>query len=475
MYRWINIGLSCLCIAFYSCDTGIKLKPDSPETVERDLAQIKEAGKLILLTENTSTSYYLFKGQPIGYDYELVNSFAKSQGLELEVKVIDDLNQMFEMLRSGEGDLIACNLVITEERKQIVQFSNPLGDTRQVLVQRKPRDWRKMSSEALSDSLIRDMCELEGETVHVHQYSSFWSRLYEIQNKEDIRIDIQPAHGQLDSEELIELVVEGEIDYTIADENVAKLNQTYEPSLDVETAISESQEIAWAVRQSSDSLLLAINTWISDKKNKRKLAYTYNKYFNSVKDQKQRVGHQYSSLGGQRISAYDEIIQEESERLDWDWRLLAAMIYNESRFNPQAKSWAGAFGLMQIMPVTGARFGIDSTSSERANIQAGVSFLKYLEKFWAKRVSDPVERRNFVLASYNVGHGHVLDAQKLSAELGLDAERWAGNVETALKFKSHAKYYKMTCVEHGYCRGESAVDYVKNVMNHYQHYVSLTL
>ncbi|MGK0280441.1 MAG: membrane-bound lytic murein transglycosylase F, partial [Litorivivens sp.] len=416
-----------------------------------------------------------FRGQPIGYDYELVKAFAESQGLDLEVRVIDDLNQMFELLRSGEGDLIACNLVINEERQQIVEFTNPLGETKQVLVQKKPDSWWKMSAQSLDDTLIRNIHQLADKKINVHQYSSFWARLYEINNQEDIQIDIQPAKGDVDSEELIQKVVSGEITFTVADENVARLNQTYEPSLDVETAISEPQDIAWAVRQNSDSLLLALNDWISDKKNKRKLAFTYSKYFKSVKDQKQRVSSEYSSLGGNRISAYDEIIQAESERLDWDWRLLAAIIYSESRFNPEAKSWAGAFGLMQIMPITGARFGIDTSMTEKANIQAGVSFLKYLEKFWAHRVDDPDERRRFILASYNAGHGHVLDAQRLAIELGLNPQVWTDNVEQSLKYKSHAKYYRMTCVQHGYCRGESATDYVKNVMNHFQHYVSLTL
>ena len=366
MNRCIYILLLGIFVTFFACDSERKVRVVVPETVVRDLAQIKEDGKLILLTENTSTSYYLFRGQPIGYDYELVKAFAKSQGLDLEVRVIDDLNQMFELLRSGEGDIIACNLVINDERRQIVEFTSPLGETKQVLVQKKPDRWWKMNTQTLDDTLIRDIHQLENETVNVHQYSSFWARLYEINNQENIHIDIQPANGDVDSEELIRQVVKGKITYTVADENVARLNQTYEPSIDVETAISEPQKIAWAVRQNSDSLLLALNDWIADKKNKRKLAVTYKKYFKSVKDQKQRVSSEYSSLGGNRISIYDEILQTESHRLDWDWRLLAAIVYSESRFNPEAKSWAGAFGLMQIMPVTGARFGIDTSMTEKA-------------------------------------------------------------------------------------------------------------
>ncbi|MCB0761519.1 MAG: transporter substrate-binding domain-containing protein [Flavobacteriales bacterium] len=443
------------------------------DPIVRDLPQIRESGKLILLTENTSTSYFLYRGQPVGYDYDLVKAFAKSQGLELEVKVIHDLNKMFDLLRSGEGDIIACNLVVNAERQQIVDFTVPIGETRQVLVQRKPEGWRKMRRKQWEDSLIRTIPDLQGKTILAHKYSSFWSRLYDIQHEQGIQIDIREAPGDIDSEELIHLVAEGEIPFTVADENVALLNHTYNASIDVETAISVPQQIAWAVRPNADSLLVALDEWLSSPGNNRLLAYTHTKYFESVKDQKARVQSEFSSLGGNRISMYDEAIKTHSEELDWDWRLLASLVYTESRFDPDARSWAGAFGLMQLMPVTAERFGIDSTMKEEANIQAGVGYLKYLNKFWMPRVEDNSERIQFVLASYNVGHGHVLDAQNLAIELGLDPQKWDDNVELALEYKSQARYYQMDCVKYGYCRGNAASLYVKNVLNQYKHYVSL--
>jgi membrane-bound lytic murein transglycosylase F len=157
--------------------------------------------------------------------------------------------------------------------------------------------------------------------------------------------------------------------------------------------------------------------------------------------------------------------------IEWDWRLLAALIYQESRFNPHAKSWAGAFGLMQLMPQTAQRFGIDTTHVEVENLEAGAKYIQFLERFWEKRIEDADERRKFVLASYNVGPGHVLDAQKIARKMALDPDVWDNNVADCLLLKSQPRYYQMEGVEHGYCRGEQPFAYVKHIYSHYEHFV----
>jgi membrane-bound lytic murein transglycosylase F len=471
-----GVLLIMLLIFTVSCEEPkAEVIPFVPETFDLDFDEIKKRGKLVLLTENTSTSYYLYRGQAMGYDYELVKSFCKAHDLELETKVIGDMNQMFEMLNKGEGDMIACNLVITSERLQKVKFTVPLAETKQVLVQRKPDGWKKMKKKHLRDSIIGSALDLVGEVVHVHAYSSFYSRLMNLQEEAGGHIHIVQAPGDIDSEELIRMVADGEIKRTVADQNVAQLNQTYYPNLDIDCEISFPQKIAWAVRPNADSLLHELNSWLVQKSNARRLAYTYDKYFKSSKSQKERVESEFSSFSGNRISIYDDALKTEGEKLGWDWRMIAAMVYQESRFDPNADSWAGAFGLMQLMPVTGARFGIDSTMREERNIEAGVKFLGYLENLWDDKVPDSLERVKFILASYNVGQGHVLDAMKLADELGLEDEVWEDNVEKALALKSNPKYYSMDCVRHGYCRGGDATDYVQKVLTQYQHYLSLSL
>lgn len=474
-WPWL-LAVAFAMLVFSSCSDSRRKDSEGNQgeipPVLLDYDRIVQNGKLIVLTENTSTSYYLFRGQAMGYDYELLSAFCKDHGLEIEIVVIDDLNEMFEMLRMGKGDIIACNLTMTAERLRRVDFTVPLCETRQVLVQRKPEDWRSMSRKSLRDSLIQSPFELVGHEVHVHAYSSYNDRLENLQEEIGGEIQIEHAPGDIDSEELIRMVARGEIDFTLADDNVALLNQSYYPELDVKLELSLPQRIAWAVRPNSDSLLHELNTWILDKKNARRIAYTYDKYFKSVKSQKERVLSEYSSFNGQRISEFDDKLLAEAERIGWDWRLLAAVCYQESRFNPEARSWAGAYGLMQLMPATGARYGIDTTMTREANIEAGVKFLSYLDKFWEKRVPDPIERKKFVLASYNCGHGHVLDASALAAELGYDSGRWDLNVEKTLRLKSNPRYYSMNVVKHGYCRGDDASNYVRDVLAQYKHYKS---
>jgi len=464
--------LSFLFLGILSCgEKDNKIAEQAIPMVNRDLHSILESGKITLLTENSSTSYYLYKGQPLGYDYELVKKFADDMGLELKVEVIDDVNRMFELLNEGKGDIIACNLTVTQERRDLINFSSPLMETRQVLVQRKPEDWKKMSKRDLESSLIRSPIEMGAKSIYVHEYSSFNARLRSLQDEIGQEIDIRLASGDVDSETLIRMVAEGLIDYTVADENVALLNQTYYPQLDVKTGISFPQQIAFGMRLNSDSLRDVMDIWLSQSSNKRRIAYLYDKYYRSMKDQKDRALSPFSSLVGQKISGYDEEIKKISETIGWDWRMIAALIYQESRFNPDARSWAGAFGLMQLMPQTGKRFGIDTTQTESENIRAGAKYLQFLESFWKDKIQNPDERRKFVLASYNVGPGHVLDAQKIAVHLGFDKSIWDDNVADCIVLKTQAKYYQLEGVKHGYCRGEQPFAYVRNIMSHYEHLV----
>lgn len=471
MQRYFLYGILA-CWGFMACNEPVHYTPLEIEDEVIDFTEIKDRGKLVVLTENTSTSYYLYKGHPVGYDFELLSAFASDHDLDLQIKVIQDMNDMFELLNEGEGDVIACNLTVTSDRKELMAFTTPLTTTKQVLVQRKPDGWRKMRKSTVEDSLISDIQQLGGLDIHVHEYSSFYSRLQNVQDEIGQKINIIPASGDVDSEGLIRMVVEGEIDYTVTDENMAMLNQTYYPELDVSTSISLNQSIAWAVRKSSDSLLVMLNSWLNDHKNRKRIAYTHRKYFESPKDQRDRVTSEYSSISGNKISRYDEVIKDVAVSIGWDWRMLAALIYQESRFNPEAKSWAGAFGLMQMMPQTAARFGIDSTQVEDANVVAGGRYLAYLEKMWQDDVLDSTERKKFILASYNAGPGHVFDAMALAQEFEKDPQDWE-QVEPFLIKKSEPKYYTMDVVKHGYCRGRQPVAYVKNVMNSYSHYVSL--
>lgn len=473
--------LLCASLIFiWGCEEAVepakrKEKANEIAPIVHDLPEIRERGKLVLLTENSSVSYYLYRGQGMGYDYELVRAFAQTQGLHLEVRIMEDMNDMFKLLQEGKGDIIACNLTITDDRKEIVRFTEPLATTKQVLVQSRPDNWQSIPADVLLDSMVNSVAELDGKEVYVHEYSTFYSNILEMEAAAEVDVDVIEASGNIDSEQLIRLVAEHQIPYTIADENMAMLNATYYSNLDVSFPISEPQQIGWAVRKNADSLVTALNSWIEERSTQRRLAYTYKKYFMARKDQLARVKSPFSSLSGKQISEFDPTIQRYSSEINWDWKLLAALIYQESRFNPEARSWAGAFGLMQLMPATAERFGIDTTASTDANIRAGVAYIKYLDKFWRNRIHDPQERVKFILASYNAGPGHVQDAQRIAQHMDKNPYVWDNNVAECLLLKSDQKYLAIEGVRHGYCRGKEPYDYVRNIMSLYGMYQSMEL
>lgn len=175
------------------------------------------------------------------------------------------------------------------------------------------------------------------------------------------------------------------------------------------------------------------------------------------------------------ISVYDDIFRKYGAEIGWDWRLLAALVYQESRFIPNVRSRKGAYGLMQLMPATLAHFGVDTTATPDRQIAVGAAYIKYLDRMFVQHVTDRDERIKFVLASYNIGPGHILDARRLAEKYGKDADVWDNNVDSCLISKSDPKYYNDPEVRHGKCYGKETLIHVTQIMEQYQHYKRLTM
>lgn len=459
--------LSAIVIAIPFC-TRFPPPPAGSEIVKNiaDLPAIVARKKIIVLTDNSSTSYFVYKGEPMGYEYEMLQAFAKSQKLDVQVIVAKDMNTIFSTLEKGEVDIVAANLTVTEDRMKKVNFTDALIYTRQVLVQHTPKGKRS------EDDLIRTTIDLAGKKIYVRKGSSFYARLVNLQEEIAARIDITEVPGDVTTEELIGQVANEKIPYTIADENVALVNKTYFPQIDIKTAISFPQKIAWAVNKRAPLLLAALNNWISDQKTTAQYAMLYNKYFKNPKGAGERNESAFSSLAGNKISPYDDLICAYSREIGWDWRLLASMIYQESRFNPEAQSWAGACGLMQLIPSTAAHYGLDTScgATPIESIDAGTRHIIKLDAYWAKYIPDKNERIKFVLASYNVGLGHIIDSRNLAKKYGKAPDVWYNNVENFILLKSNPKYYNDPLVKCGYCRGQETYNYVREIMARFQHY-----
>jgi membrane-bound lytic murein transglycosylase F len=437
--------------------------------IDIDLKQIKEKGKLIAITSYSSTSYFIYRGKPMGYEYELLNKLAEFLELDLEIMVADNMNQIIDLLLKGEGDLISYGLTVTRERQKKIRFTDYHTKTHQVLVQRKPSNWRKMKRHEIEEELIRDPLDLIGKTVHVRKNSSYYDRLQNLMDEigGDINIDI--VSGELETEELIKMVANGAIEYTIADYNIAAINATYYDILDIKTSVSFNQRIAWAVRNSSPELLEAVNQWIGQMRKTSDYYVIYNKYFKNRKDFKKRIGSDYFSKTGGKISKYDDIIKNNAQLLGWDWRLLASMIYQESRFDPNARSWAGATGLMQVMPITAKHIGVKKYRKPSDNIKAGVKYLQELQQKFSE-IPDSNERIKFILAAYNVGPNHIEDARRLAQKYNDESTIWTDHVENWILKKAQSKYYTDEVVKFGYCRGSEPYQYVQDILERYNQY-----
>lgn len=461
----------CIVFAvFQSCNQSQKVTFTPEPEVVSDLDEIIARGYINALVDNNSISYFIYKGQPMGYEYELLNLFAEHIGVDLKIKVTSGVDRAIDQLNKGEGDIIAFPLTITKERNKYVTFSNPHFNSHQVLVQRKPDNWRQMTLDAINDSVIRNPVNLIGKNVHVLAGSSFETRLKHLSEEIGGDVVIHADTTASESESLIRRVALGEIEYTVADHMIARVNASYYPNLDINTPISVAQQVAWATRKNSPKLLEEMNRWLGAIKKEATFMVIYNRYFKSPRTSLIRMKSEYSSMGGNMLSPFDSLIRQGADTLGWDWRLLASLIYQESRFLPKNESWAGARGLMQLMPRTANEFGAFDLDDPRQSISAGVGYLKFLDNYWCNKIADPGERLKFILASYNVGLSHVIDARRLAEKYGRDPQVWYGNVEYYLSQKSEPEFYRDPIVTAGYCKCEEPINYVRDVLDRYEEY-----
>ncbi len=451
---------------------GVACKSPTETGEEKTIPHFNDRGSITAVTDYNSTNYFIYRGEPMGYQYELLNLMADHLGVRLDVVVNNNLDESFSCLMNDECDLLAMNLTVTRERSRIVDFTVPHNQTRQVLIQRKPTDWHYMTPAELDTHMVRSPLDLAGKTVHVQKNSAYASRLINLMDEIGDTIIIKEL--EVTVEQLITMVAGGEIEMTVGDENVAKVNQTYYENLDIGTAISFTQNMAWAVRKGDYSLRDSINDWLRSFRSTIEYRLLYAKYFQNQRSAR-IVQSDFYVLTSGRISPYDELIKKYSEEIGWDWRLMASMIYQESRFRHDVESWAGARGLMQLMPGTARRYGVGNIFDPEENIRAGARYIAWLDEILSDRITDREERIKFILASYNVGLGHILDARALARKHGKDPDRWNDNVDYFILNKSNPDYFLDPVVRHGYARGYEPYRYVGEILNRYEHYRNIVI
>lgn len=410
---------------------------------------------LRVATLYSPASYFIYRDQQMGYDFSLLQTMAAEKNLEVDLKVASSLGDAIEMLDSGLVQLVAYEVPVTSEYRQRVIPCGPVNETSQVLVQPNGKD------------RITDVTQLVGRDVYVEADSKYQQRLQNLNDELGGGINIHIVNRDtLITEDLIAMVSAGEIPLTLVDSDIARINKTYYPDLDVNMPVSFPQRSSWAVGKADQWLADSINAWISQDLPRKENAMLLKRYFEQSRSLPE--GYKVDVANG-RISRFDDLFRRYAPECGWDWRMLAAMAFTESRFDPNVRSWAGARGLMQVIPQTAGQFNIDPEHLDdpAVSVMAATRVINTLNKVFANRVPDPQERIKFVLAAYNAGPGHVLDAIAIAKKTGRDPQIWGGNVAEAMLLKSNPEYYRDPDVKFGYYRGRETYAYVSEIMDFY--------
>ena len=425
---------------------------DAQGVAVRDWPAIKKAGRLRMLTVNAPTTYYLWRGELLGFEYEMVRAFAKQHGLELEVVVAKDVAELLDWLVAGRGDLIAAGLTSTPERvARGLRFTARYLEVRETIV--------------TAGEPVAALGDLRGRTVTVHPASSYANTLAALAETNPDAPDFQVAFAPLATQTLLDAVASGELDATLADSHRAALAATFHDNLALGWAL-QPKGLAWAVSAENEELLARLNDHIRAGYRGYDFNVLRNKYFVN----KRRMTRQRQDrVTGDALSPYDQVVMPLAEAAGLDWRLVVAQMYQESGFDPDAVSFAGAVGLLQVLPRTAREMGVDPARLPEAEvgIRAGV---RYLEWTRARFPHLPIgEQIKFALAAYNAGAGHVQDGRRLARRLGLDGSLWFDNVERAMLKLAEPEHARASV--YGYVRGSEVVDYVREIHARYRAYL----
>jgi membrane-bound lytic murein transglycosylase F len=427
----------------------------------RSLAEIVKSGYLRVLTRNNDTSFFIYRGHRMGFDYELGKRLAQHLGIRVDMIITQSWSEMVPALLKGEGDVIAAEVTVTGERSKQVLFAEPWGHTREVLV------WKDGTPP------LEKAEDLAGKEVQIRRSSTYWQSLLALNaklaaaGKPEAVLRALPEDWETDT--VLQGVSKGEIVYTVADELLANVHTAYWDNLVVGPPVTEERALAWAVRPGDVKLKKAIDDVFHELRKKPDFNILRKKYFEAERMlKKERKDKFYASETG-TLSAYDPLVRKYAEQHDFDWRLVAAQIYQESRFEPQRKSWVGALGLFQIMPATARGLGIADPTDPEQSIRGGLKYMQQLSDHY-KDVPDAIERYRFALAAYNAGFGHVDDARKLARAAKQTATIWRQVAPWLLKL-SEKKFAKKA--RFGFCRGSEPVDYVRHIDERYTGYAQL--
>ncbi len=446
-FSWKQI-LAVLILAGVGCLAGCSAEDNSSDSVK--VRGLKTSGTLTVLTRNAPTTYYFDSDeQPAGPEYEMVESFAAHLGVKTEYKQFETVNEILEALEQGQGDLAAAGITRTSAREQRFRFGPAYQEVvEQVVCRRK-------------GTIAGNPDELAGLNITVSKGTSYEDSLRQL--KGDHPALVWNADAELNTEQLLERVWLKEIDCTVADSSIVAINRRYFPELVVGFDLTEPRPLAWATHNENEELQKSMSAWFKAFQARGDLEAVMERFYGFITAFDYVDTKALQKAIRKKYPKYQPMFEEAAGRYDLDPVLLAAHSYQESHWNPRAKSPTGVRGIMMLTQPTAKSLGIKNRLDAYANIIGGARYYSRLLKRLDDSVAHP-DRLWLALTAYNVGWGHLQDARKLARRLGKNPDEWA-DLKEVLPLLTQRKYY--STLKYGYARGHEPVRYVRRIRNYH--------
>ncbi len=442
--------LLALALVSAGCQKELETPP-APPPADAGLEQIQKAAKLVVLTRNGATTYFEDReGEPAGIEYDLAVEFARHLGVAVEFKVLDSVGEVLDALQSGEGDMAAAGLTRTPRREEKFLFGPAYQRIQQEVICEK---------NVLAER-VTEPADLTRVKLLVTAESSYAERLTYLSEE---FADIQwSTTEELSTEQVLQEVSLGRVTCTVADSNLLAVHRRYFLDLKPAFSLGESQELAWAMNPGQIGLHGEMTRFFEKLGTSGRLTTLLDKYYGYMNDFDSYDLKIYRKRIRERLPRYRELFVEAAHQYDLPWPLLAAVAYQESNWDPAARSPTGVRGLMMLTQSTADSLGVTDRLDPRQSVMGGARYLRRVIDRIPGHIDDTT-RIWMGLAAYNVGYYHLRDARALAVFHDKDPNNWA-DVKSVLPLLSQKKHYRR--LPHGYARGHEPVLYVDRVRNY---------
>lgn len=427
--------------------------PQEPPTL---LKQIQASGEIVVVTRNSATTYYEAAEGAAGLEHDLVQAFAKELGVNARFVIAENESEVIDSLVTGYANMAAAGLARSKELEQLVQFAPSYQTVKQQLIYR------------IGTHPPASMDQLKGKHIEVPEHSRYARSLEGLKSRYSGLTWTESPDK--DTEELINLVSDGLLEYTVTDSHIYRLNRRHYPDLRAAMDISTAERLAWAFQLHTDGSLVEAATSFIDKYNKSgDLGRLLERYYGAALRSNPVNMTVFHLRIQNRLPNYQDLFEKAGARHNLDWRLLASISYQESFWSPQSVSHTGVRGIMMLTRDTAREVGVANRLDPEQAIEGGARYVRKLIDRIPADIPEP-DRIWLALAAYNVGFGHMEDARILTERLGGNPDKWS-DVQQRLPLLSHQKYHKTT--NHGYARGVEPVQFVNRIRNYYEALVKI--